>query len=179
MTIAQRHWNVLHLTAGSDAGGVSRYLYDLCQAMRVRGHQTIIVGQQGAWHELFEKADWPWIDLPLKGNLWTLWQAGRSLPRQLSQSGNPPVDLVHCHYRKAALVGRRVAKTLGVPMLYTLHLTGIPMHGIWRWLSDFGDHTHAAVSTSQAMVDQRRSSTSGSHYCHSTRDRSGEIPPGQ
>ena len=24
-------------------------------------------GERGAWHGLFEKAPWPWIDVPLKG----------------------------------------------------------------------------------------------------------------
>ena len=40
---------VLHLTAGSDAGGVSRYLFDLCSAMHAQGHDVRIAGEHGAW----------------------------------------------------------------------------------------------------------------------------------
>ena len=101
---------------------------------------SAIGGQRGAWHWLFENADWPWVDLPLKGNPFALWRASRTLRRYLTAHS---VDLVHCHYRKAALVGRWIAGPLNLPMLFTLHLTGIPMRGVWRWMSDFGDHTHA------------------------------------
>ena len=149
MSVGDRPLRILHLTAGSDAGGVSRYLYDTCHALRALGHEVAIAGQEGAWHDLFEHADWPWIDLPLKGNLLTLWAAARTLRRHLAET---PVDLLHCHYRRAALVGRLVARSMNIPMLFTLHLTGIPMHGLWRWMSDFGDHTHAACEESRRWL---------------------------
>ena len=37
---------ILHLTAASDAGGVSRYLYDLCHACVAEGHEVAIAGQR-------------------------------------------------------------------------------------------------------------------------------------
>ena len=147
-------YRILHLTAGSDAGGVSRYLFDLCTAIQARGHEPVIAGERGAWHWLFEKADWPWIDLPLKGHLWTLGRAANDLRRHLAAN---PVDLIHCHYRKAALVGRWATRSNHAPILFTLHLTGIPMHGVWRWLSFFGDHTHAACDEArQWLIDEAR-----------------------
>ena len=33
-----RRLRILHLTAGSDAGGLSRYIHDLSMAMTARGH---------------------------------------------------------------------------------------------------------------------------------------------
>ncbi len=134
---------ILHLTAGSDAGGVSRYLYDLCCAMQTAGHQVAIAGEKGAWHEMFRGAPWPWIDAPLKGGPLRLAAATRILRRYLAEN---PVDLLHTHYRKATLVARRLQKHIHAPILYTLHLSHIPLGGPWRWLSDFGDHIHAAAS---------------------------------
>lgn len=131
---------VLHLTAASDAGGISRYIFDLCQAMHAQGHFVAVAGQRGPWHSLFESAPWPWIDLPLKGGPWTLLKAARQLRNFLQAN---PVDVIHVHYRRPVLVARRAATPLGIPILYTLHLTDIPLFGPWRWLSDFGDHVHA------------------------------------
>ncbi len=69
---------ILHLTAGSDAGGVSRYIFDLCSAMSAAGHQVAVAGERGAWHDLFAAAPFPWIDAPLKGGPLTLLRAPAS-----------------------------------------------------------------------------------------------------
>ncbi|HEX4053920.1 MAG TPA: glycosyltransferase family 4 protein [Tepidisphaeraceae bacterium] len=134
---------ILHLTAGSDAGGVSRYLYDLCAAMQAAGHQVAIAGEKGAWHEMFRNAPWPWIDAPLKGGPLRLAAATRILRRYLAEN---PVDVLHTHYRKATIVARRLQKHAHAPIVYTLHLSHIPLGGPWRLLSDFGDQVHAAAS---------------------------------
>src|SRR5436309_3207700 len=36
---------ILHVTNGSDAGGLSRYVYDLCAAMHEQGHEVAVAGQ--------------------------------------------------------------------------------------------------------------------------------------
>ena len=132
---------VLHLTAGSDAGGLSRYVLDLGTAMTAAGHTVAVAGQRGPWHDLFAASPVPWVDAPLKGGPLALWRSARILARHLADH---PVDLLHAHYRRAALVGRLVQRWHPVPMLYTLHLSDIPLGLGRRWLSDFGDHTHAA-----------------------------------
>ena len=43
-----RPLRILHLTAGSDAGGLSRYIYDLGTAMIAKGHAVSVAGQRGA-----------------------------------------------------------------------------------------------------------------------------------
>jgi glycosyltransferase involved in cell wall biosynthesis len=139
MTDAHAPLRVLHLTAGSDAGGVSRYLFDLCSAMHAQGHDVRIAGQHGAWRKLFADAPWPWIELPLKGNLPQLWQCVRSL-RQIVRDWSP--DIIHAHYRRATLVARRLNPKRRPPILYTLHQPGISLAGPRRWLSDFGDFVH-------------------------------------
>ncbi|MCE9589198.1 MAG: glycosyltransferase family 4 protein [Planctomycetes bacterium] len=136
-----RPLRILHLTAGSDAGGLSRYIFDMCSAMKERGHQVAVAGEKGAWHWLFERAPWPWIDVPLKGNPIALWKASSRLTHWMSAH---PVDLIHTHYRRASLVARRLQRGFGVNILYTLHLSNISLSGVNRFLSDFGDHTHAA-----------------------------------
>ncbi|HCD31935.1 MAG TPA: hypothetical protein DER01_05965 [Phycisphaerales bacterium] len=131
---------ILHLTAGSDLGGVSRYLLDICHATQQYGHHVTLAGQQGPLHQAFVDADLKWYDAPLAGDLLTLRRAGRSLGRLLESES---FDLICAHYRKSAMVGRQLARQWNVPLLFTLHLTDIPMGLPWRWLSDFGDHTHA------------------------------------
>ena len=145
---------ILHLTSGSDAGGVSRYLFDLCSAMQAAGHQVAIAGQKGSWHEMFRTAPWPWIEAPIKGGPLGLLKASRILRRYLDEN---PVYLLHTHYRKATLVARRLQKNVNVPVLYTLHLSHMSLGGSRRWLSDFGDHTHAAASDARDwLIDQAR-----------------------
>ena len=130
---------ILHLTAGSDAGGVSRYLFDLCSAMHAQGHEVRIAGEHGAWRSLFDTAPWPWIQLPLKGNLPSLLQCARKLRHILHAQ---PADIIHAHYRRATLVARRLGPKNRPPILYTLHQPGISLTGPRRWLSDFGDFVH-------------------------------------
>jgi glycosyltransferase involved in cell wall biosynthesis len=145
---------VLHLTAGSDAGGISRYIFDLCAAMQAAGHDVAVAGEPGAWHDRFAKAPWPWIDSPLKGGPLTLMRAARGLRKYLA---GHPVDLLHCHYRRTTLVARRLQKTFPAPVLYTLHLSHIPLGGPWGWLSNFGDHVHAPSSEGrQWLIDEAR-----------------------
>ena len=140
---------VLHLTAGSDAGGLSRYILDLGTAMAAEGHAATVAGQRGAWHELFGRSPLPWVDAPLKGGPVALWRAARLLAQHLADH---PVDVLHAHYRRAALVGRLVQRWHPVPMLYTLHLSDIPLGFPRRHLSDFGDHAHAASADAAAWL---------------------------
>jgi len=145
---------ILHLTAGSDAGGLSRYIFDLSSALISRGHEVTVAGEKGAWHWLFEKpqpgrAMVPWIELPLKGGPVSLAGCVRRLQRWIADAGG--VDVIHCHYRKPTLVSRALqmlgvrSRTGGrIPVLYTLHLSELDLSWGRRWVSDFGDHTHVA-----------------------------------
>jgi putative colanic acid biosynthesis acetyltransferase WcaF len=147
-----RPLRILHLLTCSDAGGLSRYVFDLCTALHAQGHEVAVAGARGPWHWLFEDAPWPWIDVPLSGGLLDLWRGGRALRHYLKTH---PVDLIHSHYRRTSLVGRRIRSSHDVPLLYTLHLSDIPLH--WpRWLlSDFGDHTHAPSADGRRWLIER------------------------
>ncbi len=44
-----------------------------------------------------------------------------------------------------------------MPVLYTLHLSHMPLGGAWGWLSNFGDHVHAPSSEGrQWLIDEAR-----------------------
>lgn len=147
---------VLHLTSGSDAGGISRYLHVLCQSLSERGHRPVVAGEVGAWHSLFTQVDWPWIEAPLKSGPIGLWMSRGVIARGLDSagfSGHPPVDVIHAHYRKSSLVGRWLAGRWGVPLVYTLHLTGIPLDWRSRLLSDWGDVTHVPSSAAGVWLE--------------------------
>ena len=143
MAITTDPLHILHLTAGSDAGGISRYLVDLGVAMSAQGHDVAVAGERGADHARFEAAGLRWIDCPLKGGPAALWRAARQLERWIESEGGWRPDVLHVHYRKPALVARRLGRRLDIPVLFTLHLSDLPLGGPWRWLSDFGDVTHA------------------------------------
>jgi glycosyltransferase involved in cell wall biosynthesis len=134
---------ILHLTAGSDAGGISRYLYNLCLGMHEAGHQVAVAGERGAWHEMFQNAPWPWIEVSFKGGPFATGRAAGPLAEWIAQH---PVDLLHTHYRKPTLVARRLQRKLKLPILYTLHLSHIPLGVPWSWFTDFGDHVHTPSS---------------------------------
>jgi glycosyltransferase involved in cell wall biosynthesis len=142
-----RPLSVLHLTSGSDAGGVSRYIHDLSCAMHAQGHRVTVAGERSHWHDLFLRSPIAWHELPLKGGPLKLFQCLKPLRSLLQETR---ADLIHVHYRKPALLARRVAPAFKVPILYTLHLTDISMTGPMRLLTDLGDHTHAP---SQAARD--------------------------
>ncbi len=133
--------HILHLTAGSDAGGLSRYIFDLAFAMHNKGHQVAVAGQKGAWHWLFETAPFPWIEVPMKGGFFSLRKAADTLSAWIDQH---PIDILHVHYRKCTIVARRVQQSHPVPILYTLHLSNINVGWPWGYFTDFGDHVHVA-----------------------------------
>src|SRR5215212_118598 len=99
----ERPLRVLHLTAGSDAGGLSRYVVDLCTAMNAMGHDVAVAGERGVAHAMFEAAPFPWVEAPLKGGPTALWRAHNLL---LGWLANHPVDVLHVHYRRPMLVAR-------------------------------------------------------------------------
>jgi glycosyltransferase involved in cell wall biosynthesis len=146
-----RPLRILHLTVASDAGGLSRYIFDLASAMCALGHQVAVAGDRGAWHWLFETAPFPWIDVPFNSGPFALGKCARILNQYLDQN---PVDLMHVHYRRCTLVARRVQRAHPIPILYTLHLSHIAMSWMRRRFTDFGDHTHVAAEEARQWLIQ-------------------------
>jgi glycosyltransferase involved in cell wall biosynthesis len=113
----------------------------LALAMHERGHDVRVAGNRGGWHWLFESAPFPFIELPLDRGLLSMWGASRELRRYLKEH---PVDVIHSHYRRTTFVARRLQKKSLPPILYTLHLSDIPIHWRAKLWGDFGDHVHVA-----------------------------------
>jgi len=161
-----RPLRILHLTAGSDAGGLSRYIFDLCDEMTKLGHEVYVAGEYGAWRWLFERARWPWIEAPLKGGFGSLMIATATLRNFLNQH---PVDILHTHYRRPTIVARRLQKSHHLPILYTLHLSHLSLSWPNNWLSDFGDRTHVASAEARDWII---------NAAHVSADRVSLIPHG-
>jgi glycosyltransferase involved in cell wall biosynthesis len=136
-----RRLRILHLTLGADAGGLSRYITDLSLAMHRLGHQITIAGDTGAWQWLFDSMPFPYIQIPLKGGLLAFRKSIRTMRDYIREH---PIDLIHAHYRRGTLLGRRLQKTCDVPILYTVHLSHISLKFPRNLFTDFGDHTHVA-----------------------------------
>ena len=78
-----------------------------------------------------------------------LYRSAGALERYLRDH---PADLIHAHYRRTTLVSRLLKRRLGLPVLFTLHVTDIPLSGVHRLLSDFGDHVHVAAAAAQRWL---------------------------
>src|SRR6266700_4932742 len=109
--------------------------------MHERGDEVRVAGARGAGHWMFERARFEFIETPLDKGPLGLWRATRMLRRDLARR---PVDVIHSHYRRTSMVGRRLQRRGAPPLLYTVHLSDMPLG--WRsWLSgDFGDQVHVA-----------------------------------
>ncbi len=135
---------VLQLFIGSVPGGVLKYVVELSAAMERAGVRMILAGQRGGWHELVEQAGLRWEEIPIAGGPVDLWRSAGRVGRLVRQE---KVNVIHAHHRRATLAAR-LAQRLSPfyrswpALLYTLHLTGMPMGLALRVLTDFGDITH-------------------------------------
>jgi glycosyltransferase involved in cell wall biosynthesis len=151
---ADRPLRVLHLLLATESGGLSKYVLDLCAALSRRGHEMIVAGDRGSWHERFVGKSFEFIEIPLKRGFGG-FRESRARMRALLR--DRPIDLIHTHYRRATLLARRVQREFDVPILYTLHLSHISLRWPRRWFTDFGDHVHAASEDSRRwIVDEGR-----------------------
>ena len=141
---------ILHLTRSADSGGLSRYLLDLCTRLHNLGHDVRVAGDEGPMQEEFDAAPFPYIRIPLMGG-------PISFLRCISALRSQSPDLIHSHYRRATLLGRRLQLERSPPLLYTVHLSHMSMNWWRRPLTDFGDHTHvAAEEARQWVIDEGR-----------------------
>lgn len=146
--------HILHLLSRFEPGGVSRYVLTLNEGLCAAGHRVTVVGDRGDWSAHFENGPARTLHLPLATtpfNPLPLWRGARRIERALDAQ---PIDLIHAHHRRASLLGRRLARRRGVPLLFSLHMPTIPMGPPWRWLSDFGDHTLTASGEARDWLVQ-------------------------
>jgi glycosyltransferase involved in cell wall biosynthesis len=154
--LPDRPLRILHLTLGADAGGLSRYIIDVGNALIERGHEVIAAGDTGAWQWAFDQSRVKYIQIPLKGGLFSFHACVKTLRKFVRDN---PVDVIHTHYRRATLLGRRIQRHAAAghtappdraprkraPVLYTVHLSHISLKFPRNLLSDFGDVAHVAA----------------------------------
>lgn len=162
--MSDRPLRILHLSLATDAGGLSRYITDLSNAMAAQGHEIIVAADRGEWQRRFENQKFKFIHIPLKSELWWFRECLRILRTELK---NTPVDVIHTHYRRATMLARKLQHnrpqpgTYKVvawkdshvpPILYTLHLSHISLRFPRNLFTDFGDHTHIASEDARDWV---------------------------
>jgi glycosyltransferase involved in cell wall biosynthesis len=161
-----RPLRILHLSLATDAGGLSRYIIDLSNAMAAQGHEIIVAADRGEWQARFENQKFKFIQIPLKSELWLFRKCIKTLCRELRDA---PMDVVHTHYRRATMLARGFQRNhpfTGIasasrkgpphpPILYTLHLSHISLSFPRNLFTDFGDHTHIASEDARDWVIQR------------------------
>lgn len=126
-----------------------------------------VAGDVGAWQGKFDAAGIDYLRIPLKGGPVDFAYSVRAARTFVKERGG--FDVYHAHYRRGALLGRRLQKAVPAPLLYTVHLSHIQVGGLRRWFTDFGDFTHFASSDAMAWAQSHR-------LC--TPERSRVIPHG-
>ena len=115
--------NIVYIITRSDVlGGASVHLLDLAKGMVNLGHKVhILVGGTGIFTEElkrnninFSSLKYLKREIALTHDVLGFWEIKKHL-KQLKP------DIVHCHSSKAGLLGRLVAKSLGLPVVFTAH----------------------------------------------------------
>jgi len=152
--MVQRTLSILHVS-GPAYGGVLRYIAELAGELAARGHRSIVAGPEGDWASNRWGDSLRWINLPLDGGPAALWRSARRIAEIVRSE---KIDVIHCHYRRPVL-SARLANWRGrrVPIVYALHLCPLSMGGVWRFISDFGDHVIApSVMGRDWLVNEAR-----------------------
>ncbi|CAN5575565.1 glycosyltransferase [soil metagenome] len=141
-----RPLKILHLTLGADAGGLSTYIIKLGTAMIAQGHEISVAGDTGAWQWAFDESPLKYIQIPLKGGWFSFRKSARMLRAYMRDNA---IDVLHTHYRRATLLGRKLQSQRRPPILYTLHLSHLNLKFPRNLFSDFGDVSHVASLDAQ------------------------------
>lgn len=147
--MSERPLRILHLSLATDAGGLSRYIIDLSNAMAAQGHEIMVAADRGDWQPRFENQKFRFIHIPLKSELWLFRDCLKTLRAELKKM---PVDVIHTHYRRATMLARKFVQRHPAPILYTLHLSHISLRFPRNLFTDFGDHTHIASEDARDWV---------------------------
>jgi glycosyltransferase involved in cell wall biosynthesis len=132
--------------------------------MHKLGHRITIAGDTGAWQWLFDSMPFPYVKIPLKGGPISFMRSVRMMREYLTDH---PVDVIHTHYRRATLLGRKVQEHK--PILYTVHLSHISLAWPRNLFTDFGDHSHVASAEAKDWLV---------HDAHVPSDKISLIPHG-
>lgn len=128
------------ITRADELGGAQMHVLDLARGFRAKGYRiTILGGQRGSFAELVQAEGIPYKQVPFLQRAIHPWRDARCLLalRHLLRRLQP--DLVSTHSSKAGWIGRLVARSLGIPVIFTAHgwafTEGVPSRQRWlfRW----------------------------------------------
>lgn len=123
-----------------DIGGAETHIYELARGLAAKGHEITVFSNGGIYADALEKAGIRHVKTPLNSKAPSaLMKSLRILKREFKK--NRP-SVVHSHTRLSNLVGGWACRSLGIPMVTTVHgsfSTGFLM----RRLSNWGDRALA------------------------------------
>lgn len=130
---------IAHVIARLNDGGPARVLAALAQGLRAAGHDTAIFAGVTADDEpdltaALRTAGCAVITIPCLGRRVSLADDVRAWWHLRAALAQWQPDLIHTHTTKAGVLGRLIARSLGVAMLHTFH--GHVLRGYFpRWLT--------------------------------------------
>jgi glycosyltransferase involved in cell wall biosynthesis len=145
------------VTRGDDLGGAQVHVRDMAKAMRARGHEaTIICGLRGDLTEQLEGQGVPFRSLPhLVRPIQPAKDVLGVLELRRALSDLQP-DVVSLHSSKAHLLGGLAARSLGLPVLITVHgwpfADGVPPRS--RYFYAIYERFAARLATAVITVSQ-------------------------
>ena len=137
---------ILLLSTHLDAGGITRYLYNLAQGLRLAGHEVIIVSRGGEWEPAFHAAGIECIFFPFYSKSIFGPSNLRLWPRLHRIIREKEIDVIHANTRITQCLAAFASRSTGVPYVTTLH--GFYRRHVWRrFLKYAGDQTIAISQT--------------------------------
>lgn len=110
------------LTQSNDIGGASVHLLDLASAVQAQGHEVVILaGGDGIFHVRAREIGLRTEALQHLVREISPWHDLQCVPELYKAIKRHKPDLVHLHSTKAGVVGRFVARLLGLPVIFTVH----------------------------------------------------------
>ena len=131
---------ILMLTDRLAIGGAETHIYELCRALRQKGHEVSLAAGAGAFFERLSREGFRLYPLPFDSkHPRALRRARRGLARLLDAKR---FDVVHAHARLPAFLAAPLCKRRHIPFVCTAHWV-FDSHGLRGRLSRWGEHSFA------------------------------------
>ncbi|MBI3324787.1 MAG: glycosyltransferase family 4 protein [Candidatus Omnitrophica bacterium] len=112
---------ILQLTSHLNVGGITRYLFSLCERLVPHQYQVVIASDGGSAEDAVTRIGVSHWRLPLHTSAEfspQVWWSIRQLAVRLRQE---PVDLIHAHTRVGQVVAEQLAHRFQIPYVTTWH----------------------------------------------------------
>ncbi len=113
--------NVLILTSHLNAGGITRYIFNLAKGLQSQGHRVFVASSGGSWEKRFVDAGVRLVTVPLDTKAIFSLKVVRSffaLRRFLSEN---KIEMMHGNTRVSQFLGFLLWQTQKIPYVCTFH----------------------------------------------------------